>query len=213
MYKKLRTVFAGGLVCFALLGCGHEHVWKEATCTEPKTCSECGETEGEALGHDWKEATCTEPMTCARCGDTQGDPNPHSTDMGICQTCGKAINFDTFKQFSDEISKIKASDNGIMVNAKTLDGMYNGATKIYTETITAIDSYQKIYDNYKDYEGISSVINYIDDAIKAKPSKPQKSKESLISFAEEMTTFQKKQLKIAETMSNKINEFLDASGH
>lgn len=29
----------------------HHHEWKEATCTEPKTCTGCGETEGEALGH------------------------------------------------------------------------------------------------------------------------------------------------------------------
>ena len=28
---------------------GHE--WVDATCTEPKTCSRCGATEGEALGH------------------------------------------------------------------------------------------------------------------------------------------------------------------
>ena len=25
-----------------------------------------------ALGHDWKEATCTEPKTCVRCGATEG---------------------------------------------------------------------------------------------------------------------------------------------
>ena len=41
-----------------------EHTWGEATCTAPKTCSLCGETEGEALGHTeeivaGKEATCT----------------------------------------------------------------------------------------------------------------------------------------------------------
>ena len=28
-----------------------DHKWTDATCTEPKTCSSCGETEGEALGH------------------------------------------------------------------------------------------------------------------------------------------------------------------
>ena len=29
----------------------HRHVGKEATCTEPKTCMECRETEGSQLGH------------------------------------------------------------------------------------------------------------------------------------------------------------------
>ena len=53
------------------------HKWIEATCISPKTCSICGETEGEALGHDWKEATCTDAKTCNRCGATEGDPNGH----------------------------------------------------------------------------------------------------------------------------------------
>lgn len=44
-----------------LTGCQCKHEWKEATCTEPKICTKCGETEGEPLGHEWKEATCTEP--------------------------------------------------------------------------------------------------------------------------------------------------------
>lgn len=39
-------------VCVMLTGCGHEHTWADATCTEPKTCSVCGETEGEVL-EDW----------------------------------------------------------------------------------------------------------------------------------------------------------------
>ena len=55
----------------------HTHAWSEATCTAPKTCSVCGETEGEALGHDLVvdaavDATCTETgLTagehCSRC--------------------------------------------------------------------------------------------------------------------------------------------------
>ena len=58
------------LICIVLLvGCGGsktqtcKHEWKEATCTEPKTCSKCGETDGEVLGHNWQEATCTDPKT------------------------------------------------------------------------------------------------------------------------------------------------------
>ncbi len=33
----------------------NDHSWLEATCTEEKTCSVCGEVEGEALGHSWSE--------------------------------------------------------------------------------------------------------------------------------------------------------------
>ena len=56
------------------------HNWKEATCTEPATCSRCGETDGEALGHDWQEATCTEPATCSRCGETDGEALGHTVE-------------------------------------------------------------------------------------------------------------------------------------
>ena len=61
----------------ALAGCGCQHQWEEATCTTPKTCTQCGETEGEALGHTWTDATCTEPSTCTRCGETTGTALGH----------------------------------------------------------------------------------------------------------------------------------------
>ena len=55
------------------------HDWERATCTESRTCTRCGETDGEPLGHDvgeWEvvtEATCTQQGerrgTCTRCGE------------------------------------------------------------------------------------------------------------------------------------------------
>lgn len=84
---KARSI--GGIILAALLlmvsGCGHEHTWADATCTEPKTCTECGETEGEPLGHTWSEATCEEPKTCSVCGETEGEPLGHTWDMATCQ--------------------------------------------------------------------------------------------------------------------------------
>lgn len=50
----------------------HEHEWLDATCTEPRTCSSCHETDGEPLGHDWKDATCSTLKTCRVCGETDG---------------------------------------------------------------------------------------------------------------------------------------------
>ena len=49
----------------------------DATCTEPKTCTVCGATEGEALGHSMSDATCTEPKTCTVCGATEGEALGH----------------------------------------------------------------------------------------------------------------------------------------
>ena len=55
-----------------------DHIWIDADCTTPKTCSICGATEGTALGHveetiEGKAATCTETgltdgVKCSRCG-------------------------------------------------------------------------------------------------------------------------------------------------
>ena len=59
------------------------HNWKAATCTDPKTCTICGATEGTALGHNWNAATCTDPKTCARCGTTEGTTIPHKFDQEV----------------------------------------------------------------------------------------------------------------------------------
>ena len=61
------------------------HDWTDATCTAPKTCSVCGETEGEALGHDWTDATCTTPKTCSVCGETEGEALGHSYGEWIAE--------------------------------------------------------------------------------------------------------------------------------
>ena len=56
--------------------CKDGHTWVEATCSEPKTCSVCGTTEGEALGHAWLANTPNyqQAKTCSRCYEVEGDP-------------------------------------------------------------------------------------------------------------------------------------------
>lgn len=66
------------------------HEWTSATCTSPKTCSLCGETEGDPLGHDFTSATCTLPMICTRCVTIEGEPLGHEWTEATCtspQTC------------------------------------------------------------------------------------------------------------------------------
>ena len=63
--------------------CGDNHDWIPATCTEAKTCSKCGTTEGAANGHSVThnvkvDATCTEDGTiehwhCSSCGKNFSD--------------------------------------------------------------------------------------------------------------------------------------------
>jgi len=84
MRKRQYCMIGVLAVCFMLTGCGHEHIWSEATCTEPKTCNECGKTEGEASGHTWVEATCAEPKHCSVCGETEGEPLAHTWVEATC---------------------------------------------------------------------------------------------------------------------------------
>ena len=46
----------------------HIHTWRPATCTEPKTCTKCGATEGDALGHRWDEGAVIQEATCQTIG-------------------------------------------------------------------------------------------------------------------------------------------------
>ena len=83
------------MVTFSLLTlsacCSHD--WNDATCTEPKICAKCGETQGEALGHNWLDATCTKPALCSICAETVGEALGHDwkdatcTEASACRTC------------------------------------------------------------------------------------------------------------------------------
>ncbi len=89
----MRKLIALALVlCMTLAfsACGCKHDWEDATCTDPKTCSECGLTEGEKLGHDWLDPTCTDPKTCTQCGKERGDALGHEWIDATCtapKTC------------------------------------------------------------------------------------------------------------------------------
>ncbi len=62
------------------------HNWSDATCTEPKTCTLCKTTEGEALGHTWVDADCVTPKTCSFCAATEGEALGHTWVDADCVT-------------------------------------------------------------------------------------------------------------------------------
>lgn len=72
----------------------HTHSFSEATCTEAKTCSVCGITEGSPLEHDFTDPTCTSSGTCKRCGITSGKTLSHHwlsatyDAPATCELCG-----------------------------------------------------------------------------------------------------------------------------
>jgi putative cell wall-binding protein len=86
----------------------HSHSWKDATCTEPKTCTTCGAKEGNPAGHKeqnvpGKAATCTEKgltdgKKCSVCGttitaQTETPAKGHSFVDGKCACGAKDPNY------------------------------------------------------------------------------------------------------------------------
>ena len=86
------------ILCLCLLtACDCSHEWQEATCTAPKTCAKCQETEGEPIAHNWQDATCAAPQTCTVCQETEGEVLAHSygrwlldaeSMYRVCDFCG-----------------------------------------------------------------------------------------------------------------------------
>lgn len=59
----------------------HIHNYASATCTTPKTCTICGETEGVPLGHTpGRVANCWQKSVCSRCQLEYGDFDPNNHD-------------------------------------------------------------------------------------------------------------------------------------
>lgn len=103
------------------------HSYNAATCTAPKTCKNCGQTTGSAMGHNYSNgkcircgeeknstkpttpscnhsysaATCTKPQTCKNCGQTSGSALGHSYSSGKCKRCGAADPNATSKPIED----------------------------------------------------------------------------------------------------------------
>lgn len=87
-------------VLFFIDPCRDGHTWIPATCTEAKTCSVCGRTDGNSLGHDWEGATCTIPGICSRCGE-EGYTKSHQYSKGYCTDCGRIEEFYTATKATD----------------------------------------------------------------------------------------------------------------
>lgn len=84
MKKKIWIAVLALAVVLLLAGCGCEHEWADANCETPKTCKECGETEGAPLGHTWNAATCLEAKTCQVCKKTDGEALGHTWEAATC---------------------------------------------------------------------------------------------------------------------------------
>lgn len=121
------------MVLITLTSCQCKHSWKEATCASPSICSECGETQGEALGHSFTLATCTVPSTCRKCGITQGTALGHSVRIGLCPTCN--LYSYTLKAEATEITDIMTD---------CINGITNLGEHLTEYLLYSSDTYQRL---------------------------------------------------------------------
>ena len=73
------------------------HTLVDASCEEPKHCTVCNQVYGEALGHNMSLSSCTMPSTCRRCGLTDGEAPGHDWAEATCttpKTCNTCKNFE-----------------------------------------------------------------------------------------------------------------------
>lgn len=67
----------------------HVHFWNPATCLEPATCADCGETKGTLGEHNWMTSVGNSTPVCATCGLTAQTSNI---------SVGETISFGTYEQ-------------------------------------------------------------------------------------------------------------------
>ena len=126
------------LICLVILaGCTCKHTWVEADCVTAKTCSDCGETEGEPAGHSWVEATCEAPKTCSVCSATEGQPLNHSEAVRDCAIDYQALTMER-QTYCTDCGQIFSSEEIILDALHDKEGFFFDSQS-FLERYTAID--------------------------------------------------------------------------
>lgn len=199
--KKSLFIISIILVAFSLNGCGHEHIYTDATCTIPRTCTECGKIEGEALGHDFFEATCELPATCERCGETRGSALGHTTEVGKCSNCNEYQGKDIVKTIFEKLTYANAQADLALT-------FQTSGTDYYQSFADGISYYESAKIEYEDalnlcgsYADLDTLKIDIQNLIDALPLTVYGSDEaSLNLYLNDLTTFFTLQAKCKLTM-------------
>lgn len=215
-------------VCTIMLtGCGHEHTYADATCTVQRTCIECGETEGEALGHNFIDATCEQPKICDRCGEINGEAlghdlisatceQPaickkcgqiegnalgHTTEVGLCDNCKEYQGKDIIDEISNKLTSADAmSDLALTIQTSGSD-VYKSFLSGLSYYEDAKEDYEAAFDLCKDYDSLSDLKEDIQDVINALPLNLAGSDlESLNLYTDDLKIFFSAQAKCQITM-------------
>lgn len=155
MKKTLFVILMGVFSLTLFSGCCREHQWTDATCDAPRTCSECGKTEGEKLEHQWTDVTCSAPKTCKLCGTTEGEALPHTEGTPanyqsgpICSVCGQEMGEKLPADFESEAIPGQFMELGVPVSYVT--GCYSDPTMVTIGKAT-VTEYER-FDSNEDFE-------------------------------------------------------------
>lgn len=119
-----------------------DHEWEEATCKEPKTCSECGKTKGEKLEHEWVDATYESPKTCLMCKLTEGeaiDPIKEAKDK-----LEKAYNKCCSYTIKDKNASLGYDGMSLIIDTDYYDDGWDKNEKDALAAIVSVNSYLEI---------------------------------------------------------------------
>lgn len=161
MKKFISVLLVTVMLAAALSACGHKHTpGAAATCTEPQTCTECGEVLVEATGHTpgpaatcaapqtctvcgeilapqlmhtpGPEATCTEPQVCTVCGEVLAEATGHSVGSdGVCTKCGTRIVPEGQKYIAPGNGGAASDDTSAIIPETQNTGHYNNNIDAY----------------------------------------------------------------------------------
>lgn len=156
------TFIVIGVILF-LNPCRKGHTWINTTCTEPKTCKNCGKTlDGSEKDHSWQPATCTKPKTCSVCHETTGTKLAHNVQDYICTMCGESVVKTSDVPNILDITSAKYE----LTSAGGIDVYMAFTNKSLTKTISYIDISMSFYNAAGDIienevgHGTSSKIQY-----------------------------------------------------
>ena len=176
---RISSLAFSALLLVSLTGCFHKHTFADATCTEPKTCTVCGETEGEPLGH-----------TC---------------EIGTCKQCGEFQNSDLWKKITDYIDK---ADQSITVETTMIGNSSDpyfsivNSQKYVDGAQLYLSSASTLCGSYKELVNLRLVLH---DAAESVPSKLSSSSSAdMINYLNQLTVFVSN-LAYAQTVASYIS--------
>ena len=132
-----------------------EHTWVDATCKAPKTCSNCGKTEGKKGDHNYLQsienaATClksgTKKFICEYCDDyyTEEYSSRKYDSTSIYEMYEKSVGeVTTYDKNGNGLALgtcfVYSSDGMVITNYHVIDGAYSAKVTIGTKTYSVTE--------------------------------------------------------------------------